>query len=323
MQAGLEAVAAQGLVGESRADAVLGEPVGMDAQLEQLGQDGRRLVTVALELDDDEVAHEAVVVGYEVVEPQVDIDGEALGLALVDEGDTVEAVLEVFGESLWIVVQIGSDKGIVVVKAEAASGPCLGIEALGSGTLLLGAPVVVLRLHLKVVDAYMEIGTHAQLLALQMTHLMAVIHRTVLRIVVEGIIRCDDLAVDLLHVILVAGELKQLSEHGHRRDELRVDAVHQADIPHLVEGDGLEMVQNLCHTFAVFECKGRQIHHSGKTFSVNGGKLSTKREFDGAMVAAEDISMDLGIVETLEQTIRHHEVVDAPACILLAGLEAV
>ena len=270
MQTGLEAVAAQGLVGEGRADAVLGEPVGVDAQLEQLGQDGRRLVTVALELDDDEIAHEAVVVGYEVVEPQVDIDGESLGLALVDEGDTVEAVLEVFGESLGIVVQIGGDKRIVVVKAEVASGPRLWIEALGSGALLLGAPVVVLRLHLKVVDAYMEIGAHAQLLALQMAHLMTVVHRAVLRIVVEGIIRCDDLAVDLLHVILVAGELKQPSEHGHRRDELRIDAVHQADVSHLVERDSLEMAQNLCHTFAVFECKGRQIHHSGKTFSVNG-----------------------------------------------------
>ena len=75
---------------------------------------------------------------------------------------------------------------------------------------------------------------------------------------------------DLLHVILVAGELTQPSEHGHRRDELRIDAVHQADVSHLVERDGLEMAQNLCHTFAVFECKGRQIHHSGKTFSVNG-----------------------------------------------------
>ena len=41
------------------------------------------------------------------------------------------------------------------------------------------------------------------------------------------------------------------------------------------------------------------------------------------MVAAEDPVMDLGIVETLEQTVRHHEVVNAPACILLAGLEAV
>ena len=41
------------------------------------------------------------------------------------------------------------------------------------------------------------------------------------------------------------------------------------------------------------------------------------------MVAAEDLGMNTGIVETLEQTIGNDEVVDTPAGILLAGLKAV
>ena len=41
------------------------------------------------------------------------------------------------------------------------------------------------------------------------------------------------------------------------------------------------------------------------------------------MVATEYLSMNSGIVETLEQTIGDHEIVDTPAGILLAGLETV
>ena len=94
MQAGLDAIAAQAAVGERRADAVFGETVGEEAKLEQLGQDGRRLEAIALELDDNELPHRAVDTRREIVELQIGIDGETLGLGLVDEGDTVEVVLE-------------------------------------------------------------------------------------------------------------------------------------------------------------------------------------------------------------------------------------
>ena len=241
MQTGFDAVTAQGLVGEGRADAVLGEPVGMDAQLEQLGQDGRWLVAVALELDDDKVAHEAVVACSDVAEPQVDIDGQPLGLAFVDEGDAIEAVLESLREALGIVAQMVGEELVVVVEAEGAALVGQGIEALGSGALFLRTPVVVLRLHLQVVDADVEIGTHAEFLTLQMACLMTVIHGVVLGIVIEGIIGCDDLTVDLLDKIFIACELEQLTEDRHRRDELRVDTVHQADVSHLIECDGLEL----------------------------------------------------------------------------------
>ena len=255
MQAGLDAIAAQAAVGERRADAVFGEPVGEEAQLEQLGQDGRRLQPVALELDDDKLPHRAVDTCREIVKLQIGVDSEALGLSLIDEGDTVEVVLELWGEPLRIVAQMSADKLVVVVQPEGRGYASMRVEALGRGALLLRAPVIVLRLHLEEVQPYMQIGAHADLLAHEMTSLVAVIHRTVLRVVVERIIWCDDLTVDLLDVILVAGQREQLPKYRHRSHELRVDAVHQTDVSHLVEGDGLVLSQYLCHTFDFLAAK--------------------------------------------------------------------
>ena len=50
---------------------------------------------------------------------------------------------------------------------------------------------------------------------------------------------------------------------------------------------------------------------------------SAKCQLYGAVVGAEDVGMDRGIVEPFAQTIGDDEVIDAPASILLARLEAV
>ena len=60
-----------------------------------------------------------------------------------------------------------------------------------------------------------------------------------------------------------------------------------------------------------------------KIFSANRAICSTKVQFDGTMVAAEDVAVDLGVVEALTQTVGDDEVVDAPAHVLLTGLETV
>ena len=46
-------------------------------------------------------------------------------------------------------------------------------------------------------------------------------------------------------------------------------------------------------------------------------------EFHGTVVGAKDIGMDLGIVETLAETVGDDEIIDAPAGILLTGLETI
>ena len=57
--------------------------------------------------------------------------------------------------------------------------------------------------------------------------------------------------------------------------------------------------------------------------SANGAFRSTKGERHWAVVASKDVGMDRSIVEPLAQTVGDDEVVDAPAGILLTGLEAV
>ena len=150
---------------------------------------------------------------------------------------------------------MSADKLVVVVQTKGGGDSCARIEALGGGALLLRATVIVLRLHFEEVQPHMQIGTHADLLAHEMTCLVAVVHRAVFRIVVERIIRCDDLTIDLLDVILVAGQHEQLPKYRHRCHELRVDAVHQTDVSHLVEGDGLVLSQYFCHTFDFLAAK--------------------------------------------------------------------
>ena len=154
-QAGLDAVAAQTRVSEGRADAVLREAMWMDAQVAEFVQDGRRLVAVALELDDDEVAHRTLLACGDVIEAQVGIDGKTLGLGLVYQCDAVETVLDLFGETLRGIMKIGTQELVVVDEILILTMELNivlrmeGVELFHSDTLLLRAAVVILRLHLQ------------------------------------------------------------------------------------------------------------------------------------------------------------------------------
>ena len=127
----------------------------MDAQVAEFVQDGRRLVTVALELDDDEVAHRTLLACGDVIEAQVGIDGETLGLGLVHQCDAVETVLDLFGETLRVIMKIGTQELVVVDEILILTMELNivlrmeGVELFHSDTLILRASVVILRLHLQ------------------------------------------------------------------------------------------------------------------------------------------------------------------------------
>ena len=253
MQTGLDAVAPQVIVGERRTDAVFGEPVRMDAQLEQLGQNRRGFQTVTLQLDDHDVAHSARLVSSYVVETQVGVDGQPFSLALIHEGDAVETVLKLFCQRLRGIAQVGAQKIIVghellilSLEADRMIG-ILGVETFHRHPFLLGPPVIVLGLYLQKVKTSIDIGTDTQLLAHKMSCLVYIIHITVGGVEIESVVRGDAQSTRLLHEIVFARQLEQLSEHRHRRDELRVDAIHQPDFFHVLQRDGLKMVQNLLH----------------------------------------------------------------------------
>ncbi len=247
VQSGFDAVATEVGVGEGRADAVFRKAVGLDPQFAQQAEDRRGHATVALQLDDDHIVHRAHFVGHDVVEAEVEVDREALGLALVHEGDAVEAVFELLAQRRRVVVQTAAQEVVVGDEFLAlATEPDVvlrmqGVEGADADALLLRAAAVVLRLHLQEVQPGVHVTADAELLTVGVARFVLLVHRAVVGVEVNCVIRCDALAVDDLGVVVVLRHREQPPQHGDRGDELRVGAVQQVDVVHLFQRDRGEM----------------------------------------------------------------------------------
>ena len=152
--------------------------MGLDAQLLEQVEDGRRHAPVALEFDDGHVVQKSVVVGHDVVEAQVGVDGQPLRHALVHQGDAVEAILQLLIERERVVLQIAAQKLVVlterlVLAMETDAMVWIPrVELMHQHALLLRPPVVVLRLHLQEVQPGVHIAPYAQLLPVGVAPLM-------------------------------------------------------------------------------------------------------------------------------------------------------
>ena len=93
MQTGLDAIATQISVSKSRANAILREAMRMDAQLGKQRQNGRRLQTIALQFNHHKILHKTVIIRTDIMESQVRVDGQSLSLCLIDQRNTIEAIL--------------------------------------------------------------------------------------------------------------------------------------------------------------------------------------------------------------------------------------
>ena len=78
----------------------------LDAELTQQVKDGRRNESVAFQFDDDNVVHEAIVVGHDIVETQVQVNCQPFRLALVDKCNAVEAILQLLTEQSGSIAQV-------------------------------------------------------------------------------------------------------------------------------------------------------------------------------------------------------------------------
>ena len=58
-------------------------------------------------------------------------------------------------------------------------------------------------------------------------------------------------------------------------------------------------------------------------WSTRTPSLQLDRELDGAVVGAENVVADLGVYDAVAQHLAHQEIVDAPASVVLAGVETV
>ena len=154
----LETVGFQIGVGKCLPHAVFTESVRLDAQLPQQFQDWRRHEPVALEFDDCQAGEVVTTVIGQVVETQVGVDGETLGARLVDQRDSVEAVLEQFEQRVGGVHQVlsqevvVSDKLVVLAAEHNVVARIHRVEILDGDTLFARAAMVVLGLHLQEVE---------------------------------------------------------------------------------------------------------------------------------------------------------------------------
>ena len=140
MQALLEAVDFEVAVCDCRTDAIFTETAGLDAQLAEQGEDGRMYASVALEFDDDKVFKFSGFARLMIEDVDAEVDGQALGLGIVDEGDAVEVVFN-GGDNVaeGVACALGEEFFAVVVVDNGFYGGYFY-------TLLTRLPVVVLLL---------------------------------------------------------------------------------------------------------------------------------------------------------------------------------
>ena len=88
----LEVVPLEPVVGECAANAVFAETGAFDACLAQQVQCRRRDVAVALEFNDCYALQLMASVALQVMETEVEVNGQSLALAVVDQRDAAEPV---------------------------------------------------------------------------------------------------------------------------------------------------------------------------------------------------------------------------------------
>ena len=142
MQSLLKTIDFQSVIRNCRADAVLTESTGLDAQLAEQGKDGRMHASVALEFDNDKIVRTSRFARLMIDESDAKINGQSLRLRLVDKGNAVKGIFN-----------RGDDvaKGVSCALREEFLAVTLVDDSLNGGhlnALLARSSVVVLLLDL-------------------------------------------------------------------------------------------------------------------------------------------------------------------------------
>ena len=213
----------------------------VDSELLEHAQYGRELQAVALQFDDDYARKVFGLPGFDVVEAQVEVYGEPFGLGLVDERDARESVLDLLFERGCIVSEVlakelavAPELFVLLEEKDVVAG-LSGVEALHRHALFLGAPVVVLGLHLEEVQVGVYVTAYAKLLPVGVSVVVDAEHLAVGRVKIGGIVFGNAQPIDLLHSVSFACKLKKACQHGRVGDELCVGTVHQFDAAHLLK----------------------------------------------------------------------------------------
>ena len=139
-----------------------------------------------------------------------------------------------------------------MLSEEVALDGIAQIHIVHLDTLLLGASVVVLCLHLHELQMRADIGAETYLLTVGVSVLVGSIHRKVVSIEIGGVVQHVALTINVLNEIVLTGHLQQSKQLLHVGHKLGVCAVHQFHTAHLGECDRLKLIDDTIHAVLFF-----------------------------------------------------------------------
>ena len=191
-----EIVSFQLLVCESTAYAIFAEPRFPYPQLPYYLQCRRWHVSVALELYYGYVLKAVAPIAFQVVETQVEVDGQPLGLLHIYQCYAVEPVFYYGGDFLQFVPGI--------FGKEWNNPFALGMQrfqTIYEYALFLCAPVVVLVLYLEEGVVGVKVGAHAYFLPHLLAAMVHTIHFVILGIEICGVVAGKSFVIFYLYVV--------------------------------------------------------------------------------------------------------------------------
>ena len=188
---------------------------------------------------------------------EVGIDGESLGLVIIDKCNTIESVLYSLFHNFRLIPKVFSQKTIilleVIIMAIESYIACWSkrVKVEHSGALLACALMVILCLHLKEVEPTIHIASYSQLLAVGMTRMMTGVHLHIWSIEIHGVVSCLPFAFNLLGTILPYGKLQELPKRSNIGNELSICAIHKSYTAHFLKSYWLIIGKNVSHEWLI------------------------------------------------------------------------
>ena len=168
----------------------------------------------------------------QIVEAQAAVDGEPLGLALVDEGDAREVIVERGHQRIDVVAQVFAEELALRLVAQ--------VHIAHLDALFLRPPVVVLGLHLHKLEAGDAVGAEAYLLTVRVAVLVGRVHIELPGVEIRGVVLQVASAVDVLHIVVLLGHLQKPFEFLEIGHKLGIRTIHQFHAAHLLQCDRIE-----------------------------------------------------------------------------------
>lgn len=195
------------------------------------GHKGRRRLTVLLYLGNDQLIH--VSGGIICFKFQVQVDGEPLGRCFIDQGNTA-----VVNPDLW--PERGRAKGqLRFQKVEGLAGLYTAVVFFFD-PCFDGTSLIIFELHLQESKLAFYVGSVADLIAVELPAVVPVIKVESLRIVVQGFVAADAVALHAKHLVVRHGLLQQAIEGRHMKGIFGIRSVHELHVVHFGQADGLK-----------------------------------------------------------------------------------